>query len=104
MLKYKSAVSGTQPTLKNEIKLAHRQEIHSGASELMSLANSPKVAVSYTHEDNAVLVPRIERLQFTTKRQPFFDVTERYIIEDDTLSRLRTETSTLGCNRDSCSW
>ena len=48
------------------------------------------MAVSYTHEDNAVLVPRIERLQFTMKLQPFLDFTERYIIEDATPS-LTTE-------------
>ena len=47
------------------------------------------MAVSYTHEDNAVLVPRIERLQFTMKLQPFL---ERYIIEDATPSPT-TETS-----------
>ena len=46
------------------------------------------MAVSYTHEDNAVLVPRIERLQFTMKLQP--DFTERYIMEDETPS-LTTE-------------
>ena len=44
------------------------------------------MAVSYTHEDNAVLFPRIERLQFTMKLQPFLDITERYIIEDATPS------------------
>ena len=47
------------------------------------------MAVSYTHEDNAVLVPRIERLQFIIKLQPFL---ERYIIEEATPSRT-TETS-----------
>ena len=53
------------------------------------------MAVSYTHEDNAVLVPRIERLQFIMKLQPFL---ERYIIEDATPSRtteLRTRSSWL---------
>ena len=48
------------------------------------------MAVSYTHEDNAVLVHRIERLQFTMKLQPFLDFTEWYIIEDATPS-LTTE-------------
>ena len=56
------------------------------------------MAVSYTHEDNAVLVPRIERLQFIIK------LLERYIIEDATPSRTtetskRFEQGAQGCNR-----